>query len=499
MLRQAQERATAWDIIIIGGGATGVGVAIDAATRGYATLLLERYDFGKGTSSRSTKLIHGGVRYLEQGNVALVMEALHERGTLRTNAPHLVSELPFIVPSYAWWEGPFYGIGLKMYQLLSGKYGFGSSQIVSKEETLKRLPNVRSEGLKGGVVYYDGQFDDTRLLINMVTTAHEQGATLLNYANVVKLSKGADGLVDGVEWEDIETGQKFSAEAKVVVNATGPFTDSVRKLSEPDAPAMISPSQGAHLVFDASFLAGDTGIMVPHTSDGRVMFAIPWHNHTLVAEEIDFILQTSALYLAKKPTRADILSAFAGIRPLARDGEGKNTATFSRDHTIHIDQSGLLSIAGGKWTTYRNMAQDCVDHAATLGDLPERECVTKTLNIHGCHPNAATFGELWFYGTDAIAIRELAMEVPAFAERLDPSLPTIDAEVVWAAREEMARTVEDFLARRTRALFLNAKAAVRMAPRVAKLLAKELGHDDAWCSEQVATFAALAKGFQAAA
>ena len=512
MLQQARERIEPWDLIIVGGGATGAGVAVDAATRGYATLLLEQHDFGKGTSSRSTKLVHGGVRYLEQGNVSLVMEALKERGLLRQNAPHLVSELPFIVPSYAWWEGPFYGIGLKVYQVLSGKYGFGASKLISKEETLKRLPNVNPDGLTGGVVYYDGQFDDTRLLINLIATAAEQGATLLNYAKVTSLQKGGDGIVSGVAWENVETGETFQAKARVVVNATGPFTDAVRHMAEPDAQKMIAPSQGAHLVLDRSFLPGDTAIMVPHTSDGRVMFAIPWHGHTLVGttdtpmkqaplepvaldQEIEFMLETAALYLEKKPTRADILSVFAGIRPLAKSGEGTNTAALSRDHTIHIDKSGLLSIAGGKWTTYRNMAHDCVDQAATLADLPDKPCVTKTLNIHGYSPNASNFGPLAFYGTDALAIRDLIAADPTLGQALDAELPYVAAEVVWAAREEMARTVEDVLARRTRALFLNAKAAIRMAPRVAALLAQELGCDKKWQIDQVEKFGQTASGF----
>jgi len=513
MQQQGRDRNEPWDIIIIGGGATGVGVAVDASARGYSTLLLERDDFGKGTSSRSTKLVHGGVRYLEQGNISLVMEALKERGLLRQNAPHLVSDLPFIVPSYSWWEGPFYGVGLKLYQILSGKYGFGPSEYLSKEETARRLPNVKLDGLMGGVVYFDGQFDDTRLLIQLAATAVEQGATLINYARVTALQKDADGMVNGVAWEDTETGEQNIAHARVVVNATGPFTDSVRKLAEPGAEAMISPSQGAHLVLDRSFLPGDTAIMVPHTSDGRVMFAIPWHGHTLVGttdtpmdhvpiepvaldQEVDFMLSTGSLYLAKAPTRADILSVFAGIRPLVKSGDGKNTAALS---TIHIDRTGLLSIAGGKWTTYRNMAQDCVDQAATLGNLPEVACVTKTLHIHGYHSNASVFGTLSFYGTDAVAIRELIAESPELGEQLDAALPYVAAEVVWAAREEMARTIEDVLARRTRALFLNAKAAVRMAPRTAELLARELGRDEVWQKHQVAAFTELARGFQVSA
>jgi glycerol-3-phosphate dehydrogenase len=512
MLKQARQRTEPWDLIVIGGGATGSGVAVDAATRGYATLLLEQHDFGKGTSSRSTKLVHGGVRYLEQGNISLVMEALKERGILRRNAPHLVSELPFIVPSYSWWEGPFYGLGLKLYQMLSGRYGFGPSKLISREETIEHLPNVNTDGLTGGVVYYDGQFDDARLLINLIATAAEQGATPLNYAKVTGLRKGGDGIVNGVTWEDGETGASFTATGKVVVNATGPFSDSVRHLAEPEAARMISPSQGAHLVLDRSFLPGNTAIMVPHTSDGRVMFAIPWHGHTLVGttdtplsqvvlepvpleQEIGFMLETAGLYLAKKPSRADILSAFAGIRPLVKSGGGENTAALARDHSITIDQCGLLSIAGGKWTTYRNMAQDCVDQAATLADLPEKPCVTQTLDIHGSHPNAAQFGPLAVYGSDAQALRRIIAKDAALGEPLDAELPTCGAEVVWAGREEMARTVEDVLARRTRALFLNARAAIRMAPRVAALLAVELGCDAAWEAYQVRKFNQVADGY----
>jgi len=512
MLIQARERVQPWDLIIIGGGATGAGVAVDAATRGYATLLLEQHDFGKGTSSRSTKLVHGGVRYLEQGNFSLVMEALKERGILRRNAPHLVSELACIVPSYAWWEGPFYGIGLKLYELLAGKYGFGKSRALSKEETLEQLPNVNPDGLIGGVVYYDGQFDDSRLLINLIATAADHGATLLNYAKVTGLNIASDGIVNGVSWQDIESGESFRAQAKVVVNATGIFTDSVRRLAEPDASQMIAPSQGAHLVFDRSFLPGSNAILVPHTKDGRVMFAIPWHRHTLVGttdtplqesslepvaldDEIEFMLQTARLYLEKKPSRSDILSVFAGIRPLVKAGDGGNTAALSRDHTIHIDRSGLLSITGGKWTTYRNMAQGCVDQAATLANLPDKPCLTQNLNIHGYHPNAASFGSVSVYGSDAPAILQLIAENPALGRSLDSQLPCVEAEVVWAARMEMARTVEDILARRTRALFLNAKAALRMAPRVAGILAGELGRDELWQADQVKAFCQTAQGY----
>src|SRR5882724_10252424 len=282
MWQRVDQHSKAWDMIVVGGGATGVGVAIDAASRGYDVLLLEQSDFGKGTSSRSTKLAHGGVRYLEQGNIGLVMEALKERGLLLQNAPHLVWDLAFVVPNYDWWEAPFYGLGLKLYQLLAGKYGFGTSRILSKEETLKHLPTLKTEGLRGGAVYYDGQFDDARLLIHMAVTAFEQGATLLNYVEVTELTKDSQGFVNGVSARDIETGREFSASAKVVINATGAVSDALRQKAEPTAEAMIVPSQGIHLVFDASFLPGNSAILVPHTSDGRVLFAIPWHGHTLV-------------------------------------------------------------------------------------------------------------------------------------------------------------------------------------------------------------------------
>ncbi len=505
MYRRFRAQGQPWDMIVVGGGATGVGVAIDGATRGYSVLLLEQHDFGKGTSSRSTKLVHGGVRYLEQGNVSLVMEALKERGLLLQNAPHLVRNLGFVVPNYEWWETPFYGIGLKLYNLLAGKYGFGASRILSQEETLALLPNLQVDGLRGGVIYFDGQFDDSRLLINLVATAFEQGAILLNYVQVTGLGRDADGFVNGVNARDIETGEEFAIAAKVVINATGPFTDDLRRQADSQVEPMIAPSQGIHLVFDGSFLAGESAIMVPHTSDGRILFAIPWHGHTLVGttdtpiaeatlepvameQEIEFILQTASLYLTRKPSRADVLSVFAGIRPLVRMKDAGNTASLSRSHTIHIENSGIITICGGKWTTYRHMAEDCIDQAATLARLPEKECVTHHLNIHGFHASSDRFGDLSGYGSDAPAIEALVEADPSLAGTLHPALPYIAAEVVWAGRHEMARTVEDVLARRTRALFLNARAAVEMAPRVADLLAAELDRDDAWKTEQKASF-----------
>jgi glycerol-3-phosphate dehydrogenase len=512
MLGRTRERREPWDMVVIGGGASGMGVAVDAAARGYDVLLVEQHDFGKGTSSRSTKLVHGGVRYLEQGAVSLVMEALKERGLLRQNAPHLVSDLAFVVPNYEWWEAPFYGVGLKVYDMLAGRYGFGRSEVLSKEETLARLPTIKTEGLRGGVVYYDGQFDDARLLVNLAATAVEQGALVLNYAPVTSLTRDADGFVDGIVAQDLESGRELRAAAKVVVNATGALADRVRRLAHPDAEPLIAPSQGIHLVFDGSLLPGGHAIMVPHTSDGRVMFAIPWHGHTVVGttdtpiedvpleprpqqEEIEFVLETAGRYLKRPVSRADVLSVFVGVRPLVRAGTGANTASLSRDHTIHIDASGLLTLAGGKWTTYRHMAEDCVDHAATLARLPERPCVTRSLNIHGFHRQAQSFGALAVYGSDALLIQDLVRAEPALAAPLHASLPICGAEVVWAARTEMARSVEDILARRTRALFLDAAAAIAMAPEAARLLARELGRDAAWQAKQVDDFRALARGY----
>lgn len=501
-----------WDMIIVGGGATGVGIAIDAASRGYDVLLLEQSDFCKGTSSRSTKLAHGGVRYLEKGDIGLVMEALKERGLLLQNAPHLVHDLAFIVPNYEWWEAPFYGLGLKLYQVLAGKYGFGKSRLLSREETLEHLPTLKTEGLRGGAIYYDGQFDDARLLIHMVFTAFEQGATLLNYVQVTGVTKDAQDFVDGVLAHDVETGEEFRASARVVINATGAFGDSLRYTADPNVKPMIAPSQGIHLVFKPEFLPGNSAIMVPHTSDGRVLFAIPWHGHVLVGttdtpisspslepiameQEIEFILTTAAQYLAKAPTRDDVLSIFAGIRPLVKAEGAVSTAALSRDHVIHIDSSGLMTICGGKWTTYRHMAEDCVDQAATLAQLPDRPCVTRNLRIHGFPSGPQTNAPLAVYGSDAEKISELIRQDARMGERLHPALPYVKAEVVWAVREEMARTVEDVLARRTRALFLNARAALEMAPNVAELLAKELGWNNQAKENQLFQFRTMARHY----
>jgi glycerol-3-phosphate dehydrogenase len=514
MLARIKSRTKPWDIVVIGGGAVGAGIAVDAGARGLDVLLIEREDFGKGTSSRSTKLVHGGVRYLEQGNISLVMEALKERGLLLRNAPHIVHDLPFVVPNYSWWEAPFYGIGMKVYDLLAGKYNFGKSRVLSLAETLERLPTIQRDGLRGGVLYHDGQFDDTRLLIHLMATAVDHGAVVLNYAEAVEFPKDEQGFVSGVVIEEREAGVRYIAHARVVVNATGIFTDETRRLAQPNAESMVSPSQGIHLVLDRSFLKGENAIMVPRTSDGRVLFAIPWHNRTLVGttdtaidgpsyeplpleEEIEFVLDTAREYLSRPPSRADVLSIYVGIRPLVSapgGGEGK-TSALSRGHTIHVDNSGLVTIVGGKWTTYRHMAEDCVDHAIMLGGLPDTPCVTAELKIHGYPVNSQDLGALGVYGSDADGIRRIMNENEAFAEALHPELPYVVAEIIWSVRYEMSRTLDDALSRRTRALLLNARAAMDIAPRVAGVMAAELGRDARWIDQQVKSFTGLARQY----
>ena len=511
MLRRLQERTEPWDLLVVGGGATGVGIAVDAASRGYDVLLLEQSDFGKGTSSRSTKLVHGGVRYLQQGNIPLVMEALKERGILRSNAPHLVHDLMFVVPNYQWWEAPFYGIGMRVYDALAGRYGFGDSKNLDLEETVERLPTIETDGLRGGVVYHDGQFDDARLLIHLAMTAAEQGAVLLNYARVTGLLKSDDGYVSGVVLEDLEKRASHEVTARLVINATGAFTDTLRLMDDPGATPVVQPSQGVHVVLPKEFLPGDAAVMVPHTDDGRVLFAIPWLDRVLIGttdtplddvslepvplrEEVDFILVHAARYLTKDPTREDVLSVFAGIRPLVGEvAEGGDTSKISREHQVQVSASGLMTVAGGKWTTYRHMAEDAVDFAAPIAGLEPRPCLTRDLKLHGYHAHAEKFGRLAFYGSDAV-------EVEAFMEqhgdaRVHPRLELTVAEVIWFVKEEMARTVDDVLSRRFRALLLDARAAIEAARPVAEIMATALKRDAEWVAAEVDTFNEIARGY----
>jgi len=514
LIKKVQETSL-WDVIIIGGGATGLGVAVDAATRGFRTLLLEASDFAKGTSSRSTKLVHGGVRYLEQGDIPLVLEALRERGLMHQNAPHLVHHLSFIVPRYQWWEGPFFGIGLKVYDALAGKLNLAPSHLLSREETIKQIPNIETEHLLGGVEYFDGQFDDSRLAVTLARTAVHHGACVLNHARVSGLVKSND-LVTGVRFTDSQTGHTYTVEGAVVINATGIFCDDIRMMDDASSVPAVKPSQGVHLVFDRSFLQGDSAIMVPHTDDGRVLFVIPWHGKVLVGttdtpmetpdvepralkEEIGFILRNAARYLARDPKESDILAVFAGQRPLVRPPgkDGSATKSISRNHEVFVSDSGLVSIVGGKWTTYRKMAEDTLDKAITLAGLDDRPCVTEKLQLLGWRsPNADPLPDwLSVYGSEAADVKALILEDAALGEPMHPRLPYPLATVAWAARHEQALTLEDVLSRRTRALILDARAAIEAAPAVAGILARELGRDKAWMEAQVREFTELAKGY----
>ncbi len=511
-LKTVKEFEDYWDILVIGGGATGLGCAVDAASRGYKTLLLDMHDFSKGTSSRSTKLVHGGVRYLQQGDVSLVIEALHERGLMIQNAPHLVSHQSFIVPSYEWWNGPFYGVGMKVYDALAGKLGIKKSKILSKEKVLEKIPTLEKEGLRGGTIYYDGQFDDSRLAVNLAQTAVDQGGITLNYMKVTGLIKNRSGLIEGVKALDMVDGTSYEINARVVINATGIFSDSILEMDDQDHQRMIQCAQGVHLVLDKEFLPGDSAIMVPHTDDGRVLFAVPWHGKAIVGttdtpiekpslepvaleEEIEFILRHAKQYLSKDPTRKDVLSVFAGLRPLVKPPDAKSTAEISRSHHLQVSESGLVTIAGGKWTTYRKMAEDTIDQAVVVAGLDFRECVTKELRIHGWLKNVDKKDHLHVYGSDKIALKKILEEDASFTEKLHPDLPYLKGEVVWAVRNEMAITIDDILARRTRALLLNAKASVEMAPEVGKLIANELGYDDDWVAQEVKEYEAIAQNY----
>lgn len=506
MLQKLRERPGVWDVLVIGGGASGLSTAVESASRGYRTALVEQADFAQATSSRSTKLIHGGVRYLQLGRLSLVRESLHERGHLLRNAPHLVHRLPFLLPLYAWWERPFYGAGLKLYDQLAGGLAIGSSRHLSRTETLERMPALAREGLRGGILYPDGQFDDARLSITLAQTVADLNGVVVNYVKVVSLLR-QNNRVCGATVRDSESGEEFEVQARAVINATGVFSDEVRRLDDGAAPELLTMSQGVHIVLDKSFLPGGCALIIPRTSDGRVFFAIPWHDHALLGttettvsksvleprplqSEIEFLLSHAARYLAKAPAAAGILSAFAGLRPLVKDGVGK-TSKLSRSHRVVVAPSGLVSIIGGKWTTSRLMAEDTVNQAAVAGGLAARPSATKTLQLHGWREGGDTKPELVEYGTDAAELTALCKNVGD--KLLHPRLPYRVGQVHWAVQKEMARTVEDVLSRRLRALPLDARAAMEMAPQVARVIAAELGRDEDWEKKQTTHFQELAR------
>ena len=506
--RSLGELAGDFDVLVIGGGATGLGVAVDAATRGFRTALVEARDFAQATSSRSTKLIHGGVRYLASGQLHLVYEALHERAVLKRNAPHLIEPLPTILPSYRAIDIPYYGAGLTAYDLLSGSASMGRTRLLGRQGTVDRIPGIAAEGLRGGVLYYDAQFNDARLALTLARTAVDHGATVANYVRCVRLLY-ENGRVTGAVVADAETGTEIPVRAKVVLNATGIFVDGISRMDDSARPPLLSVSRGSHIVVRREVLGGDYALMIPKTADGRVIFAIPWQGRVVIGTtdlpaaqsvvepgysegEIEYLLEHINPYLAAPIGRGDVLAIFSGLRPLVT-GSASSTSKLSREHHIDASRSGLITIAGGKWTTYRRMAEDALDFAAKQGVLPKRACVTRSVRLHAAPEMAGERTVLAEYGSDGEAIVRLATEQPEFAELMDAALPYTLAMAVFAVRHEMARTLEDVLSRRTRALLLDATAALRAAPRVARILAAELGHDTGWAEEQQRAFAALVR------
>ena len=501
-LKRIRNRKKPWDIVIVGGGSSGLGACVDAASRGYKVLLVEKHDFAKGTSSRSTKLVHGGVRYLQNGDISLVIEALRERGIMRNNAPHLVQDLSFVIPSYDWWNSPFYGLGLKVYDLMAGKLGLGPSTLLNREETIALIPNVKKKGLRGGVIYHDGQFDDARMAISLAQTAANHGGSLLNYCSLNGFLK-TDDLIHGVELKDELSGTTFTLEAKVVINATGVFSDHIMQLDQPGAPPKIRPSQGVHLVLDKSFLQGPHAIMIPQTSDGRVLFAVPWNGFVVVGttdtpidtaldepialeKEIDFILENASAYMVKQPQRKDVKSVFAGLRPLAASQDGTEaTKEVSRHHKVTVSTTGLVSVLGGKWTTFRKMAEDTINTAIAVGGLPERKCNTERLPIHGYDYNISWEDPMHVYGADIEKIRALD---PDGNDSLSEQFYITPNMIHWGVSHEMAMTLEDMLARRTRCLFLDARETKKIAPTVAKIMAKHNNETAAWIDTQITQF-----------
>lgn len=505
-----------FDVLIVGGGATGLGIALDAITRGYRTALVEAGDFAQATSSRSTKLVHGGVRYLASGQIHLVRQALHERAVMCRNAPHLVHPLPTILPATRAWQLPYYGAGLIAYDKLSGSSSMGPTRVLGLRETLERVPGMATSGLRGGILYHDAQFNDARFALATARAAIDRGAVAMNYVRCIEFEHAQDGAsrVTGAVVEDVGTREITVVRARAVINATGIFSDRTRTLEQPGRPALLSVSRGSHIVIPNSFLGGSTAVMVPKTEDGRIIFAIPWQGVVLVgttdipasasvmepeidADEIGYLLRHIAPYLSASIDRKDILSVFSGLRPLVTGKENK-TSKLSREHHIDLSKSGLITIAGGKWTTYRQMAEDTLNAAIRAGLLESRKCVTRDVALRGC-PAAGQSNEsgedphLAEYGTDVAAVRDIEQQSPELSAKINPALPYTGSTVVYAVRSEFARTLEDVLSRRTRSLLLNAQAALRAAPQVAALMASELQRDLAWQSHQIAEFEALAQ------
>ncbi len=504
-----------WDVLVIGGGASGLGCALASVARGYSTLLLEQADLSSGTSSRSTKLIHGGVRYLRQGNVGLVRQALIERGNLTRSAPHLVQKLAHLVPVFSHRERFFYGAGLKIYDLLAGSSSLGVSSFLGRAETLTHCPFLKSRHLRGSVQYFDAQFDDSRLAVSLARSIERLGGLILTYVKVHAFVKD-NGRLTGVVARDLDADDEIRIKARVIINATGVFSDHLRSLGHPSHQKRVLASRGTHIVLPLRDMSSARGLLIPKTRDGRVLFLLPWHGVLLAGTtdiavsqpgleptasrgEVEYILEHLAEYLEPAPSVSDCLSVFAGLRPLIQARPGESTASLSREHAVVVDPSGLVSLIGGKWTTFRLMGEDTVDKAARVGGLAPTGRQNQ-LWIADCPRSSEQktcegFDPLRVYGSERTRLEELCRGTPALARPLHPRLPYRMVQITWAVREEYARTVEDVLSRRTRALILDASASVEAAPAVARVMAQELGKDVCWKDDQVRSYSRLARKY----
>ena len=509
-------------MLIIGGGATGCGIAVDAASRGLKVALLERFDIAEGTSSRSTKLVHGGVRYLElavkkcdRAQFHLVKEALQERGIFLKNAPHLAHPLPLVTPLYKWFEVPYVYTGLILYDILAGKRGLGRSALIGRKEALKRFPMLKAEGLKAGVVYYDGQFNDARMAITLALTAKKHGAEILNHAEVVSLGKENGKLCGGLVRDGIE-GEEFTVRARSIINAAGPFVDRIRKMDDESTDPVLKAASGIHIILSSRFVPPETGLLIPKTEDGRVLFVLPWQGHALIGttdhpaeivdhpraeeEEIEYLLRHINQYFDLSVQRSDILSAWSGLRPLVQFDKSANTAQQVREHLILTSPSGLVSIAGGKWTSYRKMAEEAVDQAINTAHLQaERPCQTYQMPLvgaehfsegisqvltdtHGLDPDVSHHLH-YSFGDQAMLVARLA-QTEELNKRLHSEHPFIEAEVVYASRYEFAERASDVLTRRIPLALLDLAAAEAVVPRVVELMAKEHHWNEERCNEE---------------
>ncbi len=489
-----------WDIIIIGGGATGMGIALDATTRGLKTLLVEKGDLANGTSSRSTKLVHGGVRYLKQFHFKLVFEAIKERKIILKNAPHLSSALPFIIPIYSYFNMLYYGIGLFLYEMLAGwESNIGRTTLLSRKSTINNLPFIKTKNLKGGILYYDAQFNDSQLCIDIAATATNNDATIINYFECADFIKSNEKVI-GIQGVDRLSQKKYTIKGKNIINATGVFSDTILQMDDPQKSSIIKPSKGVHLVFnDPGKTLTKYALMSPIKQDDRVIFVIPWMGKLLVGttdtpiekittepaasmEDVAYLLNLYNSLSENKIDKNSVVSMFAGLRPLIKLSDEDATALISREHSILTSASGIITIAGGKWTTYRKMAEDVMELVIANQKLPNSKCKTEYISV------------------DISAVKNKTIESyilsdKSLAEKIHPAFSFTKAQVVYAIQHEMAMTIEDVLARRIRLLFLDAKAAIEAAKEVAKIFVNYANKEDEQMKEQMVAFEKIANKY----